>query len=139
MEWGGEEIAIEIHCDAGQIWAKAGNRAQIGIFGCMRKQKLTCFEVDEFHQSVAISWVSNKSPRVTTSKEAGVIQAVFYGVDMARVLEGLLGELLFGNIGVAIPTYVRNDNYKILQQAESAKTLSNGKDRMGFPIVIERN
>ena len=57
-----------------------------------------------------MSWVSNKSPRVPTSSYAGEIQAVFYGFDMARMLKGLLAELLIGNIGVEIPTYVRNDN-----------------------------
>ena len=74
-----------------------------------------------------ISWVSNKSPRVTTSKEAGEIQEVFYGFDMARVLKGLLAELLFGNIGVEIPTYVRNDNRTIIYQVETTKSVSNAK------------
>ena len=55
---------------------------------------------------------------------------------MAVMLKGLLSELLFGNIGVAIPTYVRNDNYRITQQAESTKQVHNGKDRMVFSRVI---
>ena len=96
MDWGEEEIAIEIHCDAGQISTKAGNRAQIGICGFMRKQKLNPLEQNEFHQGVAISWASNKIPRVATSKESGATQAVFYGFDMAGVLKDLLPELLFG-------------------------------------------
>ena len=99
MNWEEGEIAIEIHCDAGQILTKAGNRAQIGICGFMRKRKLNLFEGNEFHQGVAISRVSNKSPRATASKESGGIQAVFYGFDMARALKCLLAELLFGNIG----------------------------------------
>ena len=53
---------------------------------------------------------SNKSPVVSPSIFAGVIQAAFYGFDMARMLKGLSADLLFGNIGVAIPTYVRNGN-----------------------------
>ena len=64
---------------------------------------------------------------VTTSKEAGVIQAVFYGFYMAGMLKVLLSELRFGNIGARIPTYVRSDNYKITQQVESTKTVSNEK------------
>ena len=39
MEWGEEEIALEIHCDAGQILTKAGNRAQIGICGFCEIEK----------------------------------------------------------------------------------------------------
>ena len=31
VDWGEYEIASEIHCDAGQILTKKGNRAQIGI------------------------------------------------------------------------------------------------------------
>ena len=54
-------------------------------------------------------------------------------------VKGLLAELLFGNIGVEIPTYVRNDNYKILQQVEPMKTVSGEKDRMGFSKVIGKN
>ena len=76
---------------------------------------------------MAVSRASNKSPRATTSKESGVIQAVFYGFDMARMLKGLLGELLFGNIGVVISTYVRNDNFKIPQQVEYIKSVSGEK------------
>ena len=43
------------------------------------------------------------------------------------MLKGILAELLFGNIGVEIPTYVRNDNYGILQQAESMGEVSKYK------------
>ena len=52
------------------------------------KAEIEFAEVGEFHQGVAISWVSNKSPMVTTSKEAWDIQAVFYGFDMAMMLKG---------------------------------------------------
>ena len=132
MDWGEEEIAIEIHCDAGQILTKAGNRAQIGLFGFMRKRKLNFSDENEFHQGVAISWDSSKSPMVTTSKESGVIKTVFYGFDMDRMLKGILEELLFGNIGVEISTYVRSDNFKILQQVESVKSVSKEKRLSGF-------
>ena len=31
VDWAGDEIAIEMHCDAGKILTKMGSRAQIGI------------------------------------------------------------------------------------------------------------
>ena len=37
MEWKEKEIAIEIHCDDGQILTKTGGRAQIGICGFFEK------------------------------------------------------------------------------------------------------
>ena len=100
MEWNEEaEISLEIHCDAGQILTKAGNRDQIGICGFLRNQKGNVSDGKEFQPGVSVSWVGSKSPRVTTTKESGGIQAVFYGFDMARMLKGLLSELMFGNIG----------------------------------------
>ena len=124
--WIGErEIAIGIHCDAGRILTKTGSRAQIGI--CVfRENKLRNRQNGEFHHGIAISWASNKSHRVATSSFAGEIQAVFYGFDMARTLQGLLAELLFGNMGVEIPTYVRKDNAAAVYQADSANAVTNG-------------
>ena len=51
---------------------------------------------------------------------------------MAMMLKGLLDELLFGNIGVGISTYVRNDNLKILRQVESSKSVATEKRLSGF-------
>ena len=53
---------------------------------------------------------------------------------MAMLLKGLLAELLFGNIGVEIPTYVKNDNNNngILQQIEPTGTVSNEKRLNGL-------
>ena len=79
-------------------------------------------EMGCFHQGVAVSGVINKSPRVAKSKKAGSTQAVYYGFDMARTLKGLLWELLFVDIGVAIPTYVRSDSCKITYQVGLLKT-----------------
>ena len=56
----------------------------------------------------------------------------FYGFDMARRLEGLLAELLFGNIGAGIPTYVRNDNSAVAYQVDSSNTVANEKRLNGF-------
>ena len=78
LDWGEKEIAIGIQCDAGQISTKAGNRAQIGIFGFMRKQKLNFLEVGEFHQWVAISWISSKSQRLPHLKKQCNISSLLW-------------------------------------------------------------
>ena len=75
-----------------------------------------------------VSWVSDKSPRVATSSFPGEIQAVFYGFDMARMLKGLMAELLFGNIGVGIPTLAINDNSTVVYQVGSVNKVTNGGD-----------
>ena len=62
----------------------------------------------------------------------GEIQALFYGFDMARMLKGLLEELTFVNIGVAIPTYVRNDNSDAVYRGDSVNTVTNEKLPNGF-------
>ena len=41
------------------------------------------------------------------------------------MLKGLLAEILFGNIGVEIPTYVRNGNSAVVYQVDSANTVTN--------------
>ena len=51
---------------------------------------------------------------------------------MARMLKGLLAELVFGNIGVGVSTYVRRDNLKILRQVGSPKSVSAEKRLNGF-------
>ena len=77
---------------------------------------------------MAVSCVSNKSPRVATSSFAGEIQAAFYGFDMARMLKCLMADLLIGNIGVRIPTFARNNNSTVLYQAGSVNTVTNESD-----------
>ena len=51
---------------------------------------------------------------------------------MAGMLIGLLAELLFGDIGVAIPTYVGNDNSDDVYQVDSSNTVTNEKRLNGF-------
>ena len=103
----------------------------------MRKQ-ITEQENEEFRHGIAVSWVSNASPRVSTSSFAGEIQAAFYGSDMARMLKCLLAELLFGNIG-GIPTYARYDNSTVLYQVDSSNTVTGEKRLNGSPEVIGGN
>ena len=38
VDWAEEDIEIEAHCDAGQILAKTGSRAQLGICGFIRNK-----------------------------------------------------------------------------------------------------
>ena len=48
------------------------------------------------------------------------------------MLKGLLSELMFANIGVSIPTYVRNDNSVAVYQVDSVNTATNEKRSNGF-------
>ena len=57
---------------------------------------------------------------------------MFYGFDMARMLKGLSADLLFGNIGVAIPTYVRNDNSTAAYHVDSPNTVTDEKRLNGL-------
>ena len=57
---------------------------------------------------------------------------MFYGFDMARMLKGLLAELLFWDIGAGIPTYVRNDNSTAVYQVDSANAVTNEKRLNSF-------
>ena len=49
------------------------------------------------------------------------------------MLKGLLSELLLGDIGVAIPTYVRNDNSTASYQVDAVSTVTNEKRLGGSP------
>ena len=86
---------------------------------------------DDFQKGIVISRAIDKSPRVATPSFAGGVQAVF-GFDVARMLKGLLSEILFGNKGVKIPTYVRNDNSTAVYQVDSANTVTNAKRLNNF-------
>ena len=58
--------------------------------------------------------------------------SIVYGFDMARMLKVLLAGLMFGNVGVEIPTYVRNDNSDAVYRADSVNTATNEKRLNGF-------
>ena len=57
---------------------------------------------------------------------------------MARMLNGLLSELSLGDVGVEIPTYVRNDNSDAVYQVDSVNTATNEKRPDGF-LEINRD
>ena len=54
MDWAGEDLEIEVHCDAGQILTKAGSRAQIGICGFIRPKITERNKNKPFHKGIAI-------------------------------------------------------------------------------------
>ena len=90
----------------------------------------------EHRQCIAASWgvtkVLDPQPPVTQ----GGIEALFYGCDMAGMLKWLLPVLLFGNIGAAIPTYVRNDNSDAAYRVDSVNSATGEKRING---LIGRN
>ena len=49
----------------------------------------------EYREDIAVSLVSSKRHRVSTSSFGGEMQAVLYGFEMTRALKGILAELLF--------------------------------------------
>ena len=69
--------------------------------------------------------MGSKIPRAEISSYSGEIQSLFYGFDMARMMHGLLAELIFGNMGTGIPTYARNDN--AVYQVDSVNTATKEK------------
>ena len=55
---------------------------------------------------------------------------------MARMLQCLLDELTFGNMGAGMPKYVRNDNSDAVYQVDSLNTATNEKR---LNVLLERN
>ena len=55
-------------------------------------------------------------------------KALFYGFDMSSMLKGLLAELMSGNMGAVIPTYVRSDNSDAANHVGSVNTVTNVND-----------
>ena len=79
--------------------------------------------------------MGGKSQRAATSSYSGETQSLFYGFDMARMLKGPLAELMFGEMGSAISTYVRNDNSDAAYQVDSVNTAT---DEKRLNAVLER-
>ena len=52
VNWKGGQIAIEIHCDAGQILTKTESRAKIGICGFSRKQNSEQTKMENFSREL---------------------------------------------------------------------------------------
>ena len=62
----------------------------------------------------------------------GEIQAPFYDFDTSRPIKEMLAELLFGNVGCSINTYVRNDNSDAVYHMASMNTVTHEKRLDGF-------
>ena len=122
-----KEIAIEIHRCAVGILTKTGSMEQIGICGFSRNHITDETKHLERQQGTALSWVGNESPRAPTAIYAVGAHVLFYGFDMATMSNGHLAELIFGNMGPEIPTYVRNDNSDAAYRADTANILNNEK------------
>ena len=58
----------------------------------------------------------------------GEIQALFYGFGTSRFIKEMLAELLFGNVGCSINTYVGNDNSDAVYHMESMNTVTDKND-----------
>ena len=71
VDWGREDIEIEIRRDAGRILTKAGSRAQVGIRGFIRNKISGEVKIEEFHCGIAIPRSISKSSRVETYSYAG--------------------------------------------------------------------
>ena len=107
--------------------------ARIGNFGFPMKKITDRAKNLEYRRCIAVSPARGKIHRVSTSSYAVEIRALFYGFNMAGMLKWLFAELLFGNIGAAIPTLVRNDNSGAMYQVDSANTVTNEQRLNGAP------
>ena len=115
-----------------KLQTESGSRPHIGIFGLLRKRITEQTKNVEYRQGVSVSWAGNKIPRWPTSSFAWGIEALLYGFDMARALKDLLSELLLGDIGGEIPTYLRSDKSETSYRADSVYTVTNVKRLNGF-------
>ena len=139
IDWGGGEIAIEIHCDAAKILTETDRMAKIGSCGfrgnkLRRKPKMLSFNMVLLYRGwiAKVQWFPHLVIRGNT-------RIVLRSFDMARALKGLLGELTFGNMGAEIHTYVRDDSSDASYRVDSVNTVPNEKRLNGFlERVIER-
>ena len=60
----------------------------------------------------------------------GEIKELFYACGVATMLPGLSEGLMFGNMGVGIPTYVRNDDSDAVRQGDAVNTATKENARM---------
>ena len=94
-------MAIEVHCDEGNILTNGGSRAQIRIFGESREKVNVGNKEKNYLGGIPIYRPIWGSLRVETSRYAGKIQDVCRGSDAARFLKSTSAEL-YGNGNVDI-------------------------------------
>ena len=78
---------------------KTGSRAQIGICGYARKQITEQKKMRNFANELQYRGLVTKVLEYPHRVLRGKYKQRFYVYDMARMLKGLLAELLFGDIG----------------------------------------
>lgn len=92
------EIAIEVHCESGEIMNKKGSREQIGICGFLRRRRgrrVGGRNKDLVHlEGIPIALNIGKRPMVSASSYYSGILAAFLGFATARFLRSLLVGLL---------------------------------------------
>ena len=66
--------------------------------------------------------------RLVSRENTSVVLWFRHGQDV----KGMLSELTFGDVGVEIHTYVRNDNSDALRQVDSVNVATSGKRSNGF-------
>ena len=71
VDWGENEIAIEIHCDAGGNIDRNGQPGSNRHFWFPRKQITEITKNVGYRHGIAVSWAGNKIPRVSASSYAG--------------------------------------------------------------------
>ena len=91
---GGNEIAIDIHFDSGEIMTKRSSRGEIGIFGLLIRKVNARNKDGVYLVGIPISRPIGKSRMVETSSYAGALKAAFYCFDTARSLKSSLSDLL---------------------------------------------
>ena len=82
----------------------------------------------EYRQGVAVSWVGNKCSRGPTSSYACGGACAILRFRHGRDVDRLLAELVFGNMGIEISTYVRNDNSNAAYHVDFVNTSTKEND-----------
>ena len=119
------EIAIAIRIGAVEILTETGRRERKLLSLVLEETNYgESARNIEVRRGIAVSWVVNKTPSTPTSSYSGWSRSIVYGFDMARALKGLLDELTFGNMGSAIPGYVRNDTSEESHRVDSVNTMT---------------
>ena len=128
MDWAEGGVEIEIRCDAGQILTKQ-------VVG-PSQEFATSLETKSTERTKARTFIPGQRFRGQAVGALDQLHLVmrektnhyFYGFDTARFPKEMLAELLFGNVGCSISTYVRNDNSDAVYRMESTNTVADEND-----------
>ena len=125
-------MAIEVHCENGDILTKGWGKYQVGIFGFIGGESNESNADKSYIGGTPIAWTSVGCGvglvggggawgclGVETSSCAGEIQASYRGPDTDRFFKSILSELLFGNANVSMGAGIRNDNPIVVEHVHS--------------------